>query len=185
MKQKIAVPAETNWRDIPAEDFPGSPFVRIGKKWMLITAGDISTDKGNWNTMTASWGGLGVLWGVNTAFIFVRPTRFTFDFLNKAPFFTLSFFEDAYKNALDLCGKKSGVDTDKAEESGLTPVYFKEEKIKGVIGFKEAREIIVCRKLFAQDIDPKKFVDASIEKHYPDRDYHRMYIGEITGIKSR
>jgi len=185
MKQKLALAADSDWKDIQSSEFRGSPFVRIGRDWMLITAGDIKNDKGNWNTMTASWGGLGVLWGMDVAFIFVRPVRHTFGFLNDASLFSLSFFDESFRPALDMCGKKSGADTDKASEAGLSPIFFSGNKIDGAVGFKEASEIIFCRKIFTQDFDPAGFTDASIEKHYPKKDYHRVYIGEITGIKIR
>ena len=185
MKQKDAVAADINRKDIQAFQFPGSPFARIGKDWMLITAGDISTNRGNWNTMTASWGGMGVLWGLDVTFVFVRPVRHTFGFMENSPLFTLSFFDESFRPALEICGQKSGKDTDKADAAGLSPEYFCGGLIDGAVGFKEAREIIICRKLYAKDIDPACFVDASLDKHYPDKDYHRMYAGEIIGIKTR
>jgi flavin reductase (DIM6/NTAB) family NADH-FMN oxidoreductase RutF len=140
--------------------------------------------------MTASWGGLGVLWGRDVAFMFIRPSRRTFGFANDNALFTLSFFDKKYRDALSLCGEKSGRDIDKAAEAGLTPIVFDVSIAKdgaaGAVGFKEASEIIVCRKLYAHDFDPAAFIDpVSIEKSYGGTDYHRMFIGEIAGLFTR
>jgi flavin reductase (DIM6/NTAB) family NADH-FMN oxidoreductase RutF len=136
--------------------------------------------------MTASWGGLGVLWQKEVAFIFIRPSRHTFGFANNAGFFTLSFFAGTYRNALTLCGEKSGRDTDKAAAAGLTPVFFRDGPGAGAVSFKEAGDIIICKKIYAQDFAPALFLDPqSIEKNYNGTDYHRMFIGEIVSCKSR
>ena len=93
-------------------------FQLIGSDWMLITAGTPES----YNTMTASWGGMGVLWGKNVCFCFIRPTRHTYQFIEKADVFSLSFFEERYRGALEICGTKSGRDIDKAAATGLIPV---------------------------------------------------------------
>jgi flavin reductase (DIM6/NTAB) family NADH-FMN oxidoreductase RutF len=146
-------------------------FKLIQKDWFLITAGN----EKSMNTMTANWGGLGYLWNKNVCFIFIRPTRYTYKFVEENEFFTLSFFEEKYRKELDFCGSKSGRDVNKIEECGFTPVYFPE----GSVALGEAKLVMVCRKLHTQDIDPANFVDKAIDKNYPKRDYHRMYIGEI------
>ena len=176
MKQKEVINADSLWLEKPVFQFPGSPSERIGKGWMLISAGDVSSDKSNWNTMTASWGGLGVLWGRDVAFIFIRPGRRTFELANPASLFSLSFFDESRRKALKICGEQSGRDIDKAAVAGLTPMAFED----GAIGFKESKEVLVCRKLYYHDLDPNTFIDAhAIETHYPDKDYHRMFVGEI------
>jgi flavin reductase (DIM6/NTAB) family NADH-FMN oxidoreductase RutF len=180
MKQTDVISAGNEWVEKDIRGFAGSPTARIGDEWMLITAGDVSGDKGSWNTMTASWGGLGVLWGRSVAFMFIRNTRQTFEFANTASLFSLSFFDKSYHKALTIAGAKSGRDIDKAKEGGLTPIVFSD----GSVGFKEAKEVISCRKLYAHDFDPALFLDASIDTGiYPKKDYHRMYIGEITAFR--
>jgi flavin reductase (DIM6/NTAB) family NADH-FMN oxidoreductase RutF len=176
MEQQKPIPAGSQWVDKHIKEFSGSPSSRIGEEWMLITAGNT---QGDWNTMTASWGGLGVLWGKDVAFIFIRPTRYTYEFANRNALFTLSFFDTSYHEALTVCGTHSGRDIDKAAKTGLTPIVFKD----GAIGFKEASEIILCRKLYTYDFDPARFLDPAIENLYPDKDYHRMFIGEILWLK--
>ncbi len=148
-----------------------NPFKLIGKDWMLITAGT----KDDYNTMTASWGGLGFLWNKPICHIYVRPQRFTYNFTEKYDCFTLSFFEEKYRDALKTCGSKSGRDIDKAKETGLTPVETENENVC----FREARLVIECRKIYHQDINPEFFLDDSIKGNYPNKDYHRMYIGEV------
>jgi flavin reductase (DIM6/NTAB) family NADH-FMN oxidoreductase RutF len=147
-------------------------FKLIDKDWMLVTAGTLE----RWNTMTASWGGLGVLWNRPVSFVFVRPTRYTYEFMEKHERFTLSFFTKTYRKALVFCGSKSGRDYDKAKETGLEPV----SPFKDAVTFRQARLVLVCRKLYTTDIDPKRFFDPRTDVHYPKKDYHRVYIGEIT-----
>jgi flavin reductase (DIM6/NTAB) family NADH-FMN oxidoreductase RutF len=149
----------------------------IGNKWMLITAGTVES----YNTMTASWGGMGMLWNKPVVFIFVRPQRYTYQFVEKNDSFTCTFFEEKHRDALRFCGSKSGRDFDKAAETGLTPIATD----SGNIIFAEASLVLECKKLYFQDIDPQGFVIPEIQKNYPAKDYHRMYIGEITfaGLK--
>jgi flavin reductase (DIM6/NTAB) family NADH-FMN oxidoreductase RutF len=182
MRQKEVLPSGSEWKERRIAEFPGSPFNRIGAGWMLISSGDVSSDKGAWNTMTASWGCLGVLWQKNVAQIYIRKTRYTLDFANASAIFSLSFFDEAFRAALDLCGTHSGRDTDKAAGAGLTPIVFP----GGAIGFQEAGETIVCRKLYTHDFDPSRFLDPDIDLSiYPLKDYHRLFIGEITGYLVR
>ena len=186
MKQTEVIPADSGWIEKSIKEFHGSPSRRIGSEWMLITSGSVAADKSNWNTMTASWGGLGVLWGIDVAFMFIRPSRHTFHFANGSPLFTLSFLDASYKKALDICGSESGRDIDKAARAGITPIRFETGVAAGAIGFKEAKENIVCRKLYTHDFNPVEFLDPPlIEKAYNGKDYHRMFIGEILTLLTR
>ncbi|MNC25099.1 Flavoredoxin [compost metagenome] len=130
--------------------------------------------------MTASWGGLGVLWDKNIAICFVRPTRYTYEFLEASDGFTLSFFTEEYRDALEICGASSGRDTDKVEAAGLTVA----DHAQGLVSFQEARLVLECRKLYYQDLNPQHFLDPSVHEMYHN-DYHRMYIGEITACRMR
>jgi flavin reductase (DIM6/NTAB) family NADH-FMN oxidoreductase RutF len=154
----------------------GNAFDLIGRQWMLITAGD----KSGFNTMTASWGGLGVLWGGPAAFCFVRPQRYTDVFLKKSDRFSLSFYDERWRKALSLCGSKSGRDCDKVAEAGLTPVFD-----DGTVYFEQARLVLVCRKLYMDAIRPESFLVPEIAKNYPDRDYHNVYIGAVEKALTR
>lgn len=150
-----------------------TPFELIGKDWMLLTAGDC--DK--YNTMTASWGGLGVLWNKNVVFAFVRPQRFTFDFMNDSEYFSCSFFKEEYRNALSYCGKYSGRDVDKAKECNLTPDFSQSAPY-----FDEADTVIICRKLYVQQMNEQSFIDKSLLSNYAGDDYHHVFVGEIVKI---
>lgn len=126
------------FKELEPGNLKENPFKLINDDWMLITAGN----KDDYNTMTASWGGLGIMWHKNVASIVVRPTRYTFDFIEKNDYFTLSFFEEEYKDALTLCGTKSGRDCDKVKEAGLTPIFDD----NGIYFFSEAKIVMVCKK---------------------------------------
>ena len=147
-------------------------FSLIGDQWMLISAGTPE----RLNTMTASWGGLGVLWKRNVATVYIRPQRYTLEFVEKEDYFTLSFFGEAYRKQLALCGSKSGRDIDKIKECGFTVAAG----AGNAPYFEEAELVLVCRKLYCQDIDPDCFLDKNLDGEiYPEKDYHRMFIGEI------
>jgi flavin reductase (DIM6/NTAB) family NADH-FMN oxidoreductase RutF len=162
---------EKVFRETDVQSLKESTFKLLGSDWMLITAGSIES----FNTMTAAWGGLGVLWDKNVCYCFIRPQRYTYEFMEKADSFTLSFFEEEYRGMLDFCGANSGRDTDKVKETGITPAGGK----LSTVYFSEARLVFICRKIYFQDLIPDHFLDQSIQKNYPEKDYHRMYIGEI------
>jgi len=157
--------------EIKVSEIQENVFDLIGRQWMLITAGD----KENFNTMTASWGGLGFLWNVPVAYIFIRPQRFTFRFVEDNLFFTLCFIEPEFKNILDYCGSHSGRDVNKIKETGLIPAHTQ----NGTIYFEQAKLVMECKKLYCDDIDPVHFADKAIQRNYPENDYHRMYIGKV------
>jgi flavin reductase (DIM6/NTAB) family NADH-FMN oxidoreductase RutF len=154
-----------------------NPFKLIDKEWMLITAGGIDS----FNTMTASWGGFGILWNKPVVFCFVRPVRYTYKFMEKSDYFSASFFTMEYRDALNFCGKYSGRDVDKIKATGLTPIASPNESVY----FDQARLVLECRKLYFSDINPEHFLLPEINRNYPNADYHRMYIGEITNCLSR
>lgn len=154
-------------------DIEKSPFEMIGKQWMLITAGD----SGKLNTMTASWGGVGVLWNKNVVFAFVRPQRFTLEFLNKSEYFSCSFLPEEYRSALTLCGRKSGRDCDKISEAGITPLFDENAPY-----FEESDTAIICKKLYVQQLNKDSIVDAPVAGNYADDDYHYMFVGEIVKV---
>ena len=157
--------------EIEIKDLSMNPFTKIGKEWMLITAGNET----GFNTMTASWGGLGVLWNKDVAFTFIRPSRYTFEFTEKEEYFSLCFFGDEYKNALMFCGRNSGRDCDKIKETGLTPAF-----IEGVPCFQEAELVLICKKMYAQEMSDACALCDEVKKHYGEAEpYHTFYVGEI------
>lgn len=152
-----------------------NPFDLIGSQWALVSAGSESA----FNMMTISWGGLGVLWNRDVVFCFIRPTRHTYQFVEREPKFALSFFDETYRHALNVCGSRSGRDTDKCRAAGLTP------ESGSPVYFAEARLVLICRKLYYQDFDPGHFIDPAIARNYSGNDYHRMYVGEIEKCLTR
>lgn len=165
-----------DFQSIKPEEWGANPFAAIGKQWMLITAGN----RDKYNTMTASWGGVGVLWNKNVVFSFVRPQRYTMEFLEREEYFTLSFYGEEYRDALKLCGAKSGRDVDKAKVTGLTPVFDREAPY-----FEQARAVLVCRKLYGQWMDPACFLDKELDANYANHDYHKIFVGEIVTLLTK
>lgn len=164
------------FNEMCVKDYNGNIITALKNDWALLTAGN----EKNYNTMTVSWGAMGELWSEPCIFCFVRPQRYTYEFMETNDFFTLSFFGGKEKDTLNFCGSKSGREFDKAKETGLTPLTVDQS-----VSFENAETIFLCRKLAFYDIDPKGFVDKSIEKNYPNNDYHRMYIGKIEKILKR
>lgn len=157
--------------EVNPEKIDMNVFKSIGTDWMLLTAGV----SGHFNTMTASWGGMGVLWNSQVCYCFVRPHRYTFEFIEKYPDFTLSFFNPDYRPALEFCGTHSGQSVDKMAQTGLIPMILP----SGAVSFNEASLIFDCIKIYSDDLDPAHFMDPEIISHYPSNDFHRMYIGRI------
>lgn len=162
------------FREIKPTEIKDNPIQLIGQKWTLVTAGIPE----HCNTMTASWGAIGELWFKPVCFCFVRPQRYTYEFMEKYGTFTLSFFTEDYKPQLNFCGSRSGRETDKVKQAGFTVCRAE----NGSVYFEEARLVLECRKIYFHDLDPSHFLDDSIIHNYPQEDYHRMYIGEITRV---
>ncbi len=149
-----------------------NPIPLISDEWMLITAGN---QKRGYNTMTARWGHMGYVWGKSTTVVYVRPQRYTKEFIDREEFYTLSFFPKQYKKALGYLGTHSGRDGDKVAAAGLTPVFGESST-----WFEEAKLVLVCRKLYHIPLLEEGFVDAELmESIYPKQDFHELYIGEI------
>lgn len=162
---------KTNW-----ESLNDNAIRLIGKDWMLIGAG---TEEKGFNMMTASWGGIGWLWEKPVSFIFVRPQRYTYQFTEREGYYTVCFFAEEHRKALQVCGTKSGRDCDKVKESGLTPIFTP----SGCVAFEEAVIILECKKLYAGNIEESNFVDAEVlSSKYPKKDFHKMYVGEIVNV---
>ncbi|AJA46903.1 hypothetical protein CPAST_c08030 [Clostridium pasteurianum DSM 525 = ATCC 6013] len=160
--------------EIKPEELNKNTFQIIGKDWTLITA-----QKDNKvNTMTASWGGFGVMWGKNVAHIVLRPQRYTKEFVDNSSTFSLSFLDKSFKDKLTYLGTVSGRDEDKVTKSNLTV-----EHSDATPYFEEANLVVICKKLYAQEFKPEFFVETDLdEKWYPDKDYHTLYIAEIQKV---
>lgn len=164
------------FKEISPREMEGNPFKLVGKDCFLITAGNLKS----YNSMTAGWGGFGILWGKPVTFTFVRNNRFTYQFLEKEPYYTLSFFDNPSRMKLmTVFGRKSGRDTDKVKESGFTPVAVP----GGGVAYTQARMVILCKRLAGVPLT-KGIIPADISKKtYGDTgDFHKQYIGEIIGI---
>lgn len=162
------------FNEITAAKFEGNPFQMISKEWMLVTA----EKDGKVNTMTASWGGLGIMWGKNVAFVVIRPQRYTKEFIDNSETLSLSFYDEKFKKTLAYLGGVSGRDEDKIAKSGLTVTHANKTPY-----FEEAKTVLVCKKLFAQPFEESSFLDSNISSElYKDKDYHTLYIVEITNI---
>ena len=163
---------------IKPEALTDNVFKLLDKDWMLITAGTMD----HYNTMTASWGHMGIMWNLPVAIGWIRPQRYTFEFTEKYSHFTLSFFTEEYRKALQFCGSRSGRDHDKAAETRITPVATE----SGNVFFQEARLVMECRKLYSDDLKSENFLVPEIaQKHYPKNDFHRFYMGEIMNVLQR
>lgn len=161
------------FKQIKPEQLKDNPFELIGNEWMLISA---LNGEGKCNMMTASWGGLGVLWNKPAATIYIRPTRYTDGLLSKESHFSLSFL-GKNKKPHKVCGSKSGRDINKLAATGLTAVYADNS-----VYFEEAELVLVCKKIYTSIIDSSNILDSQADKFYPIKDYHNIYVGEIEKV---
>ena len=166
------------FQEISIDSLEFNPFHKISKEWMLVTAGDEKKS----HTMTASWGGLGIMWGKNIATVYIRPQRYTKEFVDANDLFTVSFLPDDQRKALNVCGSISGREVeDKWEMAGLHPFY-----VDGATAVREADLVLVCKKQYHQEMKPEFFdVPENDTKWYPDKDYHVMYMAEIVKVLKR
>lgn len=161
-------------REITPAQFDYNVFNTIGKDWMLISA----TVDGKTNAMTASWGGMGVMWGKNVAYIVIRPQRYTKEFIDNSDNLTISVFGEEKRKAMTYMGTVSGRDEDKIAKAGFALCQADDHKF-----FADAKITMFCRKLYAQEMNAESFIDKSCdEKWYAEKDYHTMYIVEIENI---
>lgn len=163
------------FREITPEELNYSPFSLIGKDWILITAPDETKESGA-NAMTASWGGLGVLWNKPVATIYVRPQRYSYDLCEKAERIALCILPDEYRASLTYCGRNSGRDKDKLKDCSLDCT-----EIDGVKVINQSKIALICKKAYADYLKEDSFIDREHLKHYSG-DYHRVYILEIEKI---
>lgn len=148
-------------------------FSELGNKWGIVTAGDKTT---GYNCLTVSWGGFGVIWGKNVAYIFVRHSRYSFEFLEKSDSVTISFLSDDYKKAKGLIGTVSGRDTDKMKDAGLTYTYDPDFNGSYIT---QAEYCFKMKKLYSVDLPYEPLSDEIKDRYYPNGDMHRMYVCEI------
>lgn len=160
-----------SFKSIDIKDFNENIFKIISEEWMLVTSGS----KEKFNTMTASWGFAGFMWRKPVVNIVIRPQRYTREFLDSNEYFTLSFYGEN-KSIHSVCGSKSGREVNKVKECGLTPIFDNNS-----VYFDEARLVIVCKKMYVQQMSEDCVIDESIKQNY-NNDYHISYIGEITDI---
>jgi flavin reductase (DIM6/NTAB) family NADH-FMN oxidoreductase RutF len=163
---------EKKFAQIPVKELNDNVFHLLDDDWMLITAGD----PGNFNTMTASWGALGILWHLPVSICFVRPHRYTFEFMEASEYYTLCFLEEQYRDMLQFCGTHSGKDVDKVAETGLVPLTTE----TGNIFYEQCKLVLECRKLYSDFLKEERVeLQNLIDKNYPKKDFHKFYIGEI------
>ncbi len=163
-----------SFEKINVDELLMSPTKEIGKNWGILTG----TSEEGFNSMTVSWGSIGVLWSKPCVFAFVRPGRYTYKFMESGEYFSLAIMSEELHGKMAVFGSKSGRDTDKYAVSGFTSA---EED--GVKYPEEASLVYICKKIAAGDISPEWFIDRSIDpENYPKKDYHRMYVGEITKV---
>ena len=162
------------------KEFCTNIFKQWDDYWLLLTSGNFQT--GRYNAMTVAWGGFGIMWNLPIAMVVVRPSRYTYGFINDFDTFTLCGFPKEYRKALSLLGSRSGRDGDKIAASGLTPI---ENPVVPAPLFEEATLRISCRKIYYSDFIPEHFIDDRIENLYHGTDYHRMFYGEILNIQTK
>lgn len=160
-----------NFTKINPFSFSNDLLKKINSNWFLITAGN--EDK--YNMMTASWGTFGILWNKPVAQIFVRPSRYTHQFIIKNDFFSICFFDSSYSNILSELGSKSGRNFDKMNISALKAKVYENK----TIFFEEAKEVLILKKIYNSFLDEKGISNDVKKDFYPQEDFHSFFFGQI------
>ncbi|MBD8389831.1 DUF4468 domain-containing protein [Dysgonomonas sp. BGC7] len=169
----VEVSTLSGYKQVSADKIPGN-YIKLLNDWTLITSGTADQT----NVMTASWGGIGMFWEKPVAFCFLNPTRYSVQTMDKGEYYTISFYTEAYKDAVKYCGSVSGRNTDKIKGSGLTPIKLP----SGATAFSEAWMIFECKKMVGQQLSPEGVVAKPTSGDWTKNGYHKMYIGEIVNV---
>ena len=163
------------FKELSIDQFKINPFTVINDDWFLITAGD----KSKYNTMTASYGAMGICFGKEIMTIYVRPSRYTYEFLENNDYFSICFFDEIYRHGLNVCGNLSGRTSNKVEVAGFTP-EFKEKAPY----FSEAKTVFICKKVLTHEFNKKDFVNSKVFDSCYDEgeELHTMFMGEIVKV---
>lgn len=148
-------------------------FELFDKRWALVTAGSIDKH----NSMTISWGETGTLWAKPVVTVYIKPCRFTHQFIEENDYFVVSFFDEQYRKALEIMGSKSGREVNKDALANLTP-----KKYKDVVIYQEAEVTLICKKIYQNDLDVNKIPKEMVDRHYKNEKPHTMYVGEVIEI---
>jgi len=179
-KRNVAVMSfDELFKSVSPGELTDNVFSLIGKDYTVITAGKAD----HYNSMVASFGGWGQLFSKPTTWCFLRANRYTLEVIRTENTYTMSYFEDEYKEQVLLFGSKTGRNTDKMKESKLTMV----ETPSGNISYKEARLIIECKLTEVTTVSPTDFYtqegkDFVTEAYEDAKDYHKLVFGEITNV---
>ena len=169
-------------KEIEVFDYAGDIMKALQKGVLLTTKVDDKV-----NSMTISWGMLGIEWAKPIFTVFVRENRFTKEQIEKSMEFTINIPYGEYdKKILGVCGSKSGRNIDKVKELGLT---LENPNIISTPGIKELPLTLECKVVYQQKQDEKAITEENRNNFYPqdvdgtfpmaNRDYHTAYYGEI------
>ena len=159
---------------VDAFDYAGHICKALPRGILMTTAAE-----GKVNTMTIGWGTIGIEWGKPIFIAFVRDSRYTKELLDKNGEFTINVpMGDIDKKILGYCGTKSGRDTDKIADLGLT--LENGEKVS-VPGIKELPLTLECKVIYRQWQEENRLPADLYERYYPGPvgDYHTAFYGEI------
>lgn len=165
------------FQKIDVKALQGNVCSLFGDQWALVTAGTAE----HCNTMTISWGGLGVMWGVPMATVVLRPQRYTKEFVDREEYLSLCFFSEKYRKELVFCGKESGRTVDKIKECG----FKVDTGLGGTPYMREADLVLICKKRYSQLMDGKAMPRDVVKQWYPEKDFHEMYLCEVVEVLQR
>ena len=154
-------------------EFTAQSFDIFNKEWAIVCAGE----QEHYNAMTISWGGLGTLWGKPVVTVYVKPVRYTYQFMNDSEYFTVSFYDEQYRNAMQVYGSTSGRNTDKEAVTGFVPV-----KLEHGVTYEQAKVTLVCRKIYYNDLVLENIPEEVVQRTYTTEAPHRMFIGEVIDV---
>ncbi|MFV0479196.1 MAG: flavin reductase family protein [Anaerorhabdus sp.] len=162
------------FKEIKSSELDKNIFEMIAKEWAIIT---VQADQ-KVNAMTASWLQMGHLWNKDVVTVYVRPQRYTNDFIKKEETFSVAFFGEGYRKELAYLGVATGREEDKLEHCQMSTTLWDNVPI-----IEQAEVVFVCKKLYQGQLNKEKFLDEDVrETCYEKDDFHHAYVAEIVHV---
>jgi len=157
--------------------FIGETIKRLDNPGLLLVSGSLKRA----NVMTIGWGLLGILWGKPFFLVAVRPSRYTFQFIEETGDFTVNVPRKGMEETVNYCGTVSGRDHDKFKEKELTLLPSRQVS-SPIIG--ECMIHYECRVAYKTNVVREALPSAILSACYPGGNYHTLYFGEIVAVRA-
>ncbi|MBU0637377.1 MAG: flavin reductase [Planctomycetes bacterium] len=162
------------WLHYPA--LARETYYRMTSEGILLAA---QAADGRLNAMTIGWGLFGLVWGRPLFQVLVRPSRYTYQCIERTSDYTVCVLPPELTEVATYCGTMSGRDVDKLSEKDLTILPSTHITSGGIA---QANIVFECKVVHYNEVQAPAFPVEIVTNYYPDGDWHRIYFGEILGV---